>query len=183
MWFERLWIAEVNFEMQQPSESFGQAAEVKKSRTFFKVDQNVNVAIGTGFATGHAAEDADVAGVILGNEVKNLLTMFDEGLCLCRIGKCGVSVGICRDTNDEVEASSLDQHEKGFRPRFAATSFVGTDDRLGDSRSGGQLGLSEAPELASISEHVGKVHMLNIANTLYSTTSIDQILCGHVLAQ
>jgi hypothetical protein len=54
---------------------------------------------------------------------------------------------------------------------------------LGDSRSGGQLGLSEAPELASISEHVGKVHMLNIANTLYSTTSIDQILCGHVLAQ
>jgi hypothetical protein len=183
MWFERLWIAEVNFEMQQPSESFGQAAEVKKSRAFFKVDQNVNVAIGTGFATGHAAEDTHVAGVKLGNEVKNLLTMFDEGPGLRGVGQCGVSVGICWDTNDEVEASSLDQHEKGFCPRLAATSFVGTDDRLGDSRSGGQLGLSEAPELASISEHLGKVHMLNIANTLYSTTSIDQILCGHVLAQ
>jgi hypothetical protein len=183
MWFERLWIAEVNFEMQQPAEFFGQAAEVKKSRTFFKVDQNVNVAIGTGFATGHAAEDADVAGVIVGNEVKDLLSMFDEGPCLCRIGECGVSVGICRDTNDEVKASSLNQHEKGFCPRLAASSLVSTDDRLGDSRSGGQLGLGEAPELASVSKHVGEVHTLNIADTLYSTTSIEQILCGHVLAQ
>ena len=183
MWFERLWIAEVNFEMQQPSESFGQAAEVKKSRAFFKVDQNVNVAIGTGFATGHAAEDTHVAGVKLGNEVKNLLTMFDEGPGLRGVGQCGVLVRIGWNTNDEVEASSLDQHEKGFCPRLAASSLIGADDRLGDSGSGGQLGLSEASELAGIPKHVRKVHTLNIADTLYFSTSTRQILCEPVLAQ
>jgi hypothetical protein len=183
MWFERLGIAEINLEMQQSAESFGQAAEVKKSRTFFKVDQNVNVAIGTGFATGHAAEDADVAGVILSNEVKDLLTMFDEGPGLRGVGQCGVLVRIGWNTNDEVETGGFDEHQKSFCPRFATSSLVSTDHRLGDSRSGGQLGLSEAPELASIPEHLGKVHRLNIADTLYSTTSIEQILCGHVLAQ
>jgi hypothetical protein len=48
---------------------------------------------------------------------------------------------------------------------------------LGDSGSGGQLGLSEASELAGIPKHARKVH------TLYFSTSTRQILCEPVLAQ
>ena len=120
--------SEINFEMQQSSEFFGQAAEIKKGRTFFKVDQDVNVAVGSSFASGNTAEDAHVAGVMLGDKIKDSLSMFDEGPCLSRIGKCGVTVGVRGDTNDEVEASSFDQHEKGFCSGLAATSLVGTDN-------------------------------------------------------
>jgi hypothetical protein len=42
---------------------------------------------------------------------------------------------------------------------------------LGDSGSGRQLGLSEASELSGISKHLRKVHTLNIADTLYLSTS------------
>jgi hypothetical protein len=99
------------------------------------------------------------------------------------VGQCGVLVRIGWNTNDEVQTGGFDEHQKCLCPRFAASSLVGTDHRLGDSGSGGQLGLGEAPELASVSKHSGEVHNLNIADTLYSTTSIEQILCGHVLAQ
>jgi hypothetical protein len=102
---------------------------------------------------------------------------------LRRVGKCGVLVRICWYANDEVETSGLDQHEKCFCPGFAASSLVGTDHRLGDSGSGRQLGLSEASELSGISKHLRKVHTLNIANTLYLSTSTRQILCEPVLAQ
>lgn len=138
------------------------------------MDQYVDV--GTGLAANHVAEDVHVTGVISGDEVKNLPTMFDEDPGLRGVGHCGVLVRIGWTTNDEVLIGGFDEHQKCFCPRFAAASLVGADHRLGDSRSGGQLGLSEPPEFASIPKHIGKVHMLNIADTLYSRTLTEQIL-------